>query len=546
MNKLFHKHGRVAFGLLTLIIIVPFVLYFSATPSDLLGMFDFSSKDSKVKMNGESVPQKVLQNSINNTLITMAITGKQVDFQTMRDNKKVIEQAVNRIRLLKAAEKEGVKASDFGVAFYIKNIPLFQVKGKFNPGMYKMFVNYYLRRYRISEKQFEQAAKENMIINMLKSQIVSSVIVTDREVHNYYNDLNKNFNIEVARINSKDYRKDVKIDKAELKKYYEANKDKYLIPAKYKFNVVRFNFIKYKKNAEKNITAKKINSIYESKKDTEYKGIPEKKAKTEIKNNLLEKNIEDLTKSSAQKFAVAVYKQIENLKANGEEITDVKVFDDYAEKKDFTVHKVDQWVNADTKIIKRLGKVPEITSILPGLYLDQPISNAVKGNNAYFVICLSDKMDPRKAGFDEVKEKVTGEYKAYKAGKLAERAAEKLYRSIKKSGDISKAVNNAEVSFKKIPEFSQKNYMPLLKVKDGVKIYTAVTETSKGDVSKPVDVDTGAAIVYVKNITLPKEEMFVKNKKQTAEEFLKIKKMLIWNNYMELLKNKSNTVIADE
>ena len=61
MNRMFHKHGRVAFALLTLVIIVPFVLYFSASPADLVDMFSFGSESSHITINGEKLPQMFLK-----------------------------------------------------------------------------------------------------------------------------------------------------------------------------------------------------------------------------------------------------------------------------------------------------------------------------------------------------------------------------------------------------------------------------------------------------------------------------------------------------
>ena len=134
MNRMFHKHGRVAFGLLTIVIIVPFVLYFSAAPSELFDMFDFRAKDSNVQIDGKTVSQEVLQNSVTDTLITMAVNNRNVDFASMRDNKDVLEQAAQRIMLLRAADARGLKVDDASVAGYIRQIPMFSPSGKFNLG----------------------------------------------------------------------------------------------------------------------------------------------------------------------------------------------------------------------------------------------------------------------------------------------------------------------------------------------------------------------------------------------------------------------------
>ena len=92
--------------------------------------------------------------------------------------------------------------------------------------------------------------------------------------------------------------------------FFQKNRDKYLIPGKYKFNVVRFNFIKYEQQAEKLVTDKIVDTYYESNK-AEFKGKNEETAKKEIKESKIKEKIAKLAKTDAQKFAVNTFKNIE-------------------------------------------------------------------------------------------------------------------------------------------------------------------------------------------------------------------------------------------
>ena len=541
MNRMFHKHGRIAFGLLTLVIIVPFVLYFSAGPSELLDMFDFSAKDSHVQMYGKTVSQEVLGNAVTGVLISLAAQGQNVDFASMRNEKQIIEQAADRIRLLKIVDERGLKTDDLSVVGYIRQLPMFQVKGDFNPSMYKIFVSYYLGRFGISEKQLEEVVQENILIDILKAQTVAGTIITENEVLQYYNDLNKTYEAQAIRFNSKDYEKDVKVSSDELQKYFEGNRKKYLIPAKYKIDVVRFNYIKYKKEAEKEVTDKDITAYYNTHKES-FKEKNEKDARKEISEQLIQAKIESNAKNDAQKFAVSVYKKIET----NDKKKPSQVFETAAEKMKFKVYSVNDWITSTTKVIPRLGKVPEIAGVLNSLYMDQPISNAIQGKNAFFVICLSDMITARQAKLEEVKDKVTAEYKAHEGKKLAENAAENTYKELDKSTSLDKSFTKMELKLEDIPDFSQKNYMPLVQVKDGVEMYQGISDTENGKVSVPIKVPEGAVLVYLKNIILPDAKSFSTEKKAVTEEYRKFKEWLLWFNYEEMLKAKSDTVIAEK
>ena len=544
MNNMFHKHGRIAFGLLTLVIVVPMVLYFSAAPSEIFDMFDFRTKNSHVQMNGKSVSQDVLDNAITDTLITMASSGQNVDFENMRKQENVIEQAVNRIRLLKVVEERGLSVDDMSVAGYIRQLPMFQVKGVFNVNMYKMFVSYYLGRYGMNEKQFEETIRGNLLMDMLRSQTLASTIVTVPEVQQYYNDLNKTYDIQAVRFTSKDFMDKVKPTTEDLQKYFNENKAKYLIPAEYKIDVVRFNFIKYKEEAEKQITDEQIADNYKTNKET-YKGKSEKEAKAEIRVQLVNAKIEKNAGVDAQKFAVDIYKQIETAINNKSKEKPQVIFNKYAGKQNLTVYSSDKWITATTTVIPRLGKVPEVTTGLNRLYMDQPISNAIQGKNAFFVVLLKDKINPRQAKFDEVKDKITAEYKAYEAIQLAQKAAEKAYENIQKADSVEKGLTELNTKAEDVPSFSQKNYMPLVSVPDGIQMFQSVVNINKGSVSKPIVLNDGAMLVYLKSVTLPAADSFNKDKKSITDEYRQFKEWLLWTNYEEMLKLKSNTVISE-
>ena len=104
----------------------------------------------------------------------------------MRNNKEIIDLALDRYRLSQAAASKGIKVDDVQVAAYIRQSQSFQVKGQFNLNMYKMFVTYYLGRFGIQEKQLERTIRENLIADILRNQIMNSVVVTDDGAKQYY------------------------------------------------------------------------------------------------------------------------------------------------------------------------------------------------------------------------------------------------------------------------------------------------------------------------------------------------------------------------
>ncbi|MCP4177202.1 MAG: hypothetical protein GY756_05490, partial [bacterium] len=540
INKLFHKHGKIAFGILTLVIIVPFVLYFSADPSDFFGMFSFGSTKSNVSMYGERIPQKELDQGIKNVKITFTLRGWPVNFNSNQNQKQYQSMAIEQMMLIKKARKLDLAASDTQVAKYLQSMPMFQVKGKFSMDRYRMIV-YALGQYRISEMDIENAAKNSVLIDLLREKITSTALITEDGAKQFYNKANEKYDINVAYFNSSEYLNKVKVENRELDKYFQANRSKYVIPKKSKAFVVRFNFINYKNQAVKKVTDKMIDANYKQNKLT-YEKISEADAKGKIKNLLLKQEEQKIAKADAQNFAVKAFKNIEQAQAKGK---DSSVFTQFVNKMKYIIYPINEWITANTQLIPRIGKEPALANAISALFLDQPVSNAVEGKKAYFVACLTDRENARPANFTEVKEKVMNDYKNEQAVKMAQKAAGKvsadIIKGIKDKKDIKNLIQSSD--FNKSFEFTATDSSSLNKESYGKTALELAIKTKMGGVSSVADISNGAIIVYVANITLPSQSDFNKSKTMAMMQYKQYAQQLAWMNYNQMLEKQANTMI---
>ena len=537
---MFHKHGRIAFGVLTIVIIIPFVLYFSATPDDILNMFSLGNKKSNVSMYGETISKKKLDQNITNVMIAMTLRGYQLNFETARDQQEILQEALNRIRLLTTADKKGIVVDDMQIASYIRNIHLFQKNGQFDLKMYNMFVRYILNKYRLGDKEVESVARENLIIDILKKQIEDSVVVTEAGAREFYNASHESYNVKVAAFDSSDYLDSIKVNEEVLKKYFDLNSNKYLIPARYKADVVRFNFISFNKAAAEKITDDEINSHYLQDKNL-YKDIDEKEAKEKIKKDLTEKECNKLAKNKAQKFAVDAFKLIEHSNEKKPAIA----FENLALKNNFKVHHIQDWFDAETGLIPKLGKLPEVVKEITHLYIDQPITNAILDKNAYFVACLTGKEAAGRAKYPEVKDKVKKDFVNEKALELAQASAKAV--STKIASALKEESNHlTDTNFKSFPAFTPANPMPVIKEKNGYQVFQEAVQTREGTISRVANTPNGAIIVYVDKITLPSNEEFKKEKTVNLANYKEVVQQTAWSNFLLMLKQNSCTEIKSK
>jgi len=538
INKMFHKHGRIAFGLLTIVIIIPFVLYFSATPDDILAMFSIGGKSSNVSMNGNNISQKKLDEYTTNAMVAMTLQGYKVNFETMSDQPQILKEALNRVRLLDIANKRSIKVNDVQVASYIKSLPVFQVKGTFDISMYNMFVQYFLGRYRLGEEHIMTVARQNLVIDVLQKQISNSVVVTEQAAREFFNSSHESYNIKVASFNSSDYLDTVQESKEEVAKYFNANRSNYLIPAKYKAYVVRFNFIDFNKEAKLKVSNELIDNYYLQNKK-EYNDIAENDAKVKIKTLLIGKESNRLAKNKAQTFAVNAYKLVEQ--ADSEK--NASAFEKIALKNGFKIHNIEDWIDADTILLPRLGKLPDLVKAITQLHSDQPITNAVLDKNAYFVACLTANDVAKNAEYSEVKDKVVKDFTNQKALELARSSAKSSFAKVTALLKNKKGLPTTDMNFKDFPVFTQSNPRSIIKEENGYNVFQEAVQTKEGSISKVSDTQNGAIIVYVDKIKLPSNKEFEEKKAGNIANFKVAVQQIAWSNFLLMLEQESNTLV---
>ena len=206
------------------------------------------------------------------------------------------------------------------------------------------------------------------------------------------------------------------------------------------------------------------------------------------------------------------------------------------------MYHINDWIDAETELIPRLGKLPEVVKAITLLYIDQPITNAVLDKNAYFVACLTEKEAARKAKYSEVKEKVHKNFSNEKALELAKTAAKTT--SVKITSALkSKKSLPADIKFKDFPVFTPSNPTPIIKEENGYAVFQEAIQTKEKTVSQAIDTSNGAIIIYVEKITLPSKSEFEKEKVTNLTNYKKAVQQVAWNNFLLMLEQNSNTLI---
>ncbi len=304
MNRLFARHGRVAFGILTLFIIVPFVLYFSSGVN-VTEIFAPKKNASGVSMYGRSIAFDELNHIIDMKLLSISLQwGMPVDFRNSEGRREFLEEALDRQRQLDEASKLGVKVSDNEVASKILSLKMFMTDNKFDEEKFNRHATFYLQPFGLSKQSLDEAVRGDLIIEKLKEQITRSVVVTEDEVKSYYLLNNEEIISKVARFKSSDFVNPEPPDDKDLENYLAVNQKKYQIPAKYKAEVVKFIYEDFDQEAAGKCTDKMLEDYYNANKARFKESVekPLEQVKEDVRKAVIEQN-----KSASSQEIYAAY-----------------------------------------------------------------------------------------------------------------------------------------------------------------------------------------------------------------------------------------------
>jgi hypothetical protein len=532
LNSFFARHGRKTFAVFTGAIIVSFVLYFSPGFNflDMIRGAGSSESGTPVIL-GKKVSEQEIISNVDSFSIIMSLSspGFNINNSYMRNDAETI--ALERIMMLRAASERNILISDSEVANYLRAIPSFQKDGKFDTATFEQFVKQYLTPFRYSKQDLDRAVREQLAVERLYNEIGAGIITTPEEVRQAFNTRFEKFKVKDLKFKTEAYSDKVAADEKTVETFFNGNVEKYRIPAKFKAKFIRFNYTGYEKSVS--VTEEKIKQYYETNKDKfkeKEEILPLDKVVDKIKKTLSSDEMKILAIKDAQSFAVDAYQATADLK------TKKAVIDGFvavAEKKNIKVYETD-FFSSEGAVLKNVGREPEFAMAVSQLFADQPVSDAIQGNNACFVACMIDKEESRSAKFEEVKDKVKKDYIAEKSLSLARENARNAALKISEDADAGKNAEEllAGYKFEDVPEFDM---VAPPKEADGSVILALAAATKIGKVSEVKDTPYGAIFIFVEKKTLPSEQEFKEKEKFFTEIYSSMKAKMAVRTFMSSL-----------
>jgi len=539
LNRFFEKHGRKTFAVFTGIIIVSFVLYFSPG-FDITHIFN--KRIPPAEEFGGLISKEEFNTAFNSNLILISL---QLDGAPLREQfiqQMAYYRALEWAIAAKIAEKNGFKASDKDVIDAIKKQKLFNGKNGFDKKSYDLYIKNVLEPLKFSALDLENAIRKDIELNRLRDSITNSVIISEKEIEEEYNLLNTKIDSTVFSFKNSDFVPE-SVNEEEAKAYFNANKEKYKTPTKNKVMAVRFNYIDFEAEAEKNISEKDIEEYYNSNKNEftkdgkteEFNSVKEK-----IKEILKRKKSAELASQKAETFSLDVYQKHTDQQTK----TIKEIFIEKAQEQKIQLIETD-WFDVETKTVKYIGNEPDFIDAVADLIPDQPLSEGIKGQRAAFVALLLDRQDSRQANLEEVKEKVVSDLKAVKAAKIANQKATEVAMAIaEKLGEgvsIDKIDEFKSKFASKIPTFS---YEKPPEIPNSYEILNLSAKTPAGKLSEIKELPSETIFVFVESKKNPDKNSINADDFANFKRQYKIRRQnFVWNSFLTSMikKQSSNT-----
>jgi peptidyl-prolyl cis-trans isomerase D len=339
------------------------------------------------------------------------------------------ENLINEQVILGEARRMGMKATDDDLREFLRQGNLGQ---EIFPGGNFIGQEAYadvVSRYGYTVPQFEQLVKEEILINKLRTLVGSSAAVTDAEVRQQFEKQNTKVKFDYAVLKKDDVLKTIHPADAELKAYYDRNKNTYVnsIPEKRQLKYVVFDTSKLL--AQTQVTQQDFQNYYDQHRD-EYR-MPEQ---VNVRHILIKSPLPGPDgKVDAKAVEVARAKAEDVLK----QVKSGGNFADLAKK--YSDDPGSAKLGGSLGWIGKGRTVPEFEKAAFSLPKGAT-SDLVQSSYGFHIIHVDDKQDARMKSVDEVKSQIEPLIKQQRAAQAAQQQSDQLL-SEARSTNLEKAAS---------------------------------------------------------------------------------------------------------
>jgi peptidyl-prolyl cis-trans isomerase D len=379
---------------------------------------------------GQEITQQDFQESLREQQERMRqMLGKNYDpsmFEAPEVRYSVLEQLINQRLMQDQARRDRFRVSDAQLAQFISEIPAFQVDGKFSHERYEQLLQTQSR----TPAQFEQDLRGQLTLAPLQEPVGAANIVAHSNVERYLQLLDQQREVAAAMLDMDPYLKDVKIDDAAVKSFYDANPTAFQVPEQVKLEYVTLTPDALA--AQTPVDASEVRKLYDD--NAKRYGKPEERQASHILI-AVKPDASDADKAAAKKKAEEIAAQAKKNPAQ---------FAELAKKESQDPGSAGQ--GGDLGFFARDGSmVKPFEDAVFSIKREGEIVGPIKTDFGWHIIKLTSVHPGKQQSFEEVKAQIEQDLKRQKAVRKFAEAAEQLQNLVYEQADslqpVAKVLN---------------------------------------------------------------------------------------------------------
>jgi len=137
-----------------------------------------------------------------------------------------LEELIDQLLLRQHAESLGLAVTEGSLSRIIREIPSFQIDGRFDPELYRQL----LRGTGRTPRSFEQELREDLLVNAIPSSLAASAIVTEAEIDRFIALQQEQRQVSFVEVSYDGFAEQIEVTEADIEAYYQDNLDNFMTP----------------------------------------------------------------------------------------------------------------------------------------------------------------------------------------------------------------------------------------------------------------------------------------------------------------------------
>jgi len=417
------KHQTWLWAVIITLTVISFVIYFSPYSKMNSGSRTSGNYGS---INGEKVTRQQFANAYREVdlhFFLVANPGHWLNEERKRSEQDIDREVYHWLLLTQKEEQLGVHASDDAAAEMGRQLMHpFERMGISSPAV---FIQKVLEPHGLQVGDFERYIRHFLGIQELMSTFgLSGRLITPQEAKALYERDHQELATQVVFFNASNYLANVSVTPEAVAQFYSNRIANYMIPDRVQVSYVQFPISNHLAEAQSALGTN-LNDLVEAnyqRLGTNLNALfPDAKTPDEYKAKIRERVIrERATAEAGQKANVFAHTLLDN------QSTRLQDFDDLARTNGLTVGVTAPFDREEGP--KDLEVGPEFTKMAFSLTPQEPFNGPVLGRDAVYVIALIKRIPHETPPLDQIRDKVTADYKQSQALMLARQEGSSDYQ----------------------------------------------------------------------------------------------------------------------